>query len=93
MSRHRPGAPIVFYRDQHKPPLTVDADNSRGARCLNSGLSLRLHPYFMPVSSEGSGESDRLLRIGLLLRLFVAGQCDKNQNGMYFQFWVGYPEL
>ena len=45
VSTHRHWAPIVFYRDQHKPPLTVDADDARDARCLDSGLSLRIHPY------------------------------------------------
>ena len=40
-----------------KPPLNTHADVIRGAKGLNFGLSFYLPPYFVYVSSEGSGES------------------------------------
>ena len=50
------------------------------ARGLNFGPSLHLHPYFMYVGSEGSGDS------ACIALAFAAGRCDKYQilyNGLY----------
>ena len=44
---------LVPIWNVQKPPY---ADISSGARGLNFGLSLHLHPYFVFVSCEGSGE-------------------------------------
>ena len=44
------------------PILNTHADISYGARGLNYGLSLHLHPYFVRASSEGFGESGRLCK-------------------------------
>ena len=45
------------------PSLSAYADVSSGARGLIFGLSLRLHPYFMYASSEGSSETAHLCRL------------------------------
>ena len=39
-----------------KPPFNTHTDKSNGAIGLNLGFNLYLHPYFVFVSSEGSGE-------------------------------------
>ena len=51
------------------PLIIVHADVSVEARGLNFGLSLDLHPYFMYVSSKGSGKSGPMHR---LTRAFAA---------------------
>ena len=40
--------------------ILVPVANENGANGLVCGLSLHLHPYFVNVSSEGSGESVHL---------------------------------
>ena len=50
---------------------------SRGARGLKDSLSLYLRPYFVHVSSEGSGEPAHWRRLAWT---FIAGQCVKYQN-------------
>ena len=54
---------IVIIRHSQKPPLNNYADVSSGARSLSYALNLHLYPYFMYVSSEGSGESAHLHRL------------------------------
>ena len=46
-----------------KPPLNVHADATRRARGLKFSLSLYLHPYFVYVVSEGSGETVQMRRL------------------------------
>ena len=48
---------LVLMAYVQKPPLKTHADVSRRARCLISGLSLPLLPYFVYARSDGSGET------------------------------------
>ena len=59
------------------PQLNAHAEVFSGARGLNFGLSLHLHPYFVYASSEGSGESAQARRLAWV---FVARRCDKNKK-------------
>ena len=48
----------VFLYLSYMPPINAHADVTKKVRGLNSGLSFYfIHPYFMYVSSESSGES------------------------------------
>ena len=42
--------------DAKMPPLNIHTAVSRKARGLNFGMSLHLHPFFVNVSSQGSGK-------------------------------------
>ena len=53
----------VFFRYEQKPPLNAYAGVYRRARGLKFALSLHLHPFFVYISSKGSGESMHLGRI------------------------------
>ena len=50
----------MFIIHALKPPVNAYADIFSGARGLKFGLSLHLHPYFVYVSSKGSGGSSYL---------------------------------
>ena len=70
-----------------KPPLNVYADVFSLTTCLNLGLSLNLCPYFVCASSEGSGNTARMLR---LVRASAARICDKYEcvwMCFFFQSW------
>ena len=53
------------------PLINAHAVVSSGARGLNFGLSLHLHPYFVYASSKGSGKSAHK---GRLTEAFAARQ-------------------
>ena len=56
-------------------------------RGLNFGLSLHQHPYFVYMSSEGSGESAHMLK---LRRILAAHWCDKYWNlGLWYTMVQG----
>ena len=48
---------LVFMSYVQKPPVKALADMSNMANGLIFGLSLHRHPYFVRVSSEGSGNT------------------------------------
>ena len=48
---------MKIWNFSHMPLVNTHADVSSEARDLNFGLSSHLHPYFVYVSSQGSGES------------------------------------
>ena len=54
---------LVLITCEQIPLIYTNAEVSNGARGLNFGLSLYLHPYFMDASSEGSGESGHMCRL------------------------------
>ena len=54
---------LVLIAYAHKPTITSHSDISSGARSLNFGLSLDLHPYFVYASSEDSGVSAHVRRL------------------------------
>ena len=61
-----------------KPPLIAHAGAVKPVvNCLNSGLSLDLHPYFVNADCKGSDESSYLHRLVLAVMF-----CDKYQNLM-----------
>ena len=51
----------VLITYAHNPHVNTHSDVSNKATGLNFGLSLHLHPYFVKVSSEGSGKTALLL--------------------------------
>ena len=48
---------MVLMSYVQKPPVNAHADMSNMANGLIFGLSLHLHPYFVHMSSEGSGNT------------------------------------
>ena len=56
-----------------------------GARCLISGRTLRLLPYFMYANREGSGETAHLRS---LARAFTGRLCDKYHNLVKWLNWI-----
>ena len=70
---------LVLITHAQKPPINTHADISRGAKGLNFGLNLHLHPFFVYVGSNGFCESVLLCR---LVCVFVALHCDEYQNHM-----------
>ena len=71
-----------------RPPQThssnAHAQPSSGAKYPNFGRTLRLLPYFMCATSEGSSENARMRRIAWA---FVGRLCDKYHNPMS---WLKY---
>ena len=45
------------------PQINVNAELSSEVRCLNFGLILHLHPYFVYASSDDSGASVHMRRL------------------------------
>ena len=46
-----------------RPRLNTRADVASGARRLNLGMSLNLHPYFVYASGEGPDETAHMRRL------------------------------
>ena len=81
-------SPIVFsiYCSQ-VPSLNAAAKVSSQALDIKFGLSLHLHPFFVYVSSEGSGESAHLRR---LARAFASRNCNKYKKKSYLRAQMSY---
>ena len=67
---------IIWYLSL-TPVINTHAGVSNGARSLQFGLSLHLHPFFVYASSEDSGESAHMRRLAWI---FVARHGNKYQN-------------
>ena len=58
-----PALEILSIAYAQMPLINALADISSKARCINFDLSLRLPPYFVYASSEGSDESAHMHRL------------------------------
>ena len=58
---------LVLAAYAEKPPSNTHAYISSGAKGLNFGLSLHLHPYFVYASSKSSSESAHFVQAHLSL--------------------------
>ena len=65
---------LVLITCPQKAPWKINTGISCRAKGLNAGLSLHLHPNFVYMSSERSGETVQMCRLVLGL---AAGRCDK----------------